>query len=946
MATYRVSRLTVAFDGTRGRLRSLRLRPGGYALPVHEPESYLNPDERPLGYQVALTSGTIRHRFGTLAERELFAIETTWSDGTRELTRTFRTLSQSLAQRVEVLDFHFRLTGARGPWAIPLLRFANYVWQEHLEVGFQVQTIRYRLHARVETEGEVSWALERVTDSDEAWLKMRGEGDCRFLISLATISSEKGAHDPSVHLVPAPPDEFTYLLTALAPPVRPVPLSREPRGNPVVQCPPMFYMTSESALEALHPKGGLLKRLWRLITRAGGSPVALPPRNYPLGSLVRMSDIVIYHWREGMPDLLAGLIDYVRGLGENQLASLQRIVVVSESAEGAAYFDGLKKAVGEIRLARVEPSNPEECHLELRLVGDDISRLPAAVEALDEELNELRWEPPFATRAAFRSAMPVTPLPPVSIPTGGDPAASGPLLAAARTRGGPVVLGEPTAADGTWPLALQRGSLALVSSEVAQYLLADLATHAAMLEGGQGQAYEAAWLEQLGKLRKGETRAERLIFVSVSGEADATDRMKLLPAVLYSGEVAAPVLPFRAGIKQQRRLLALFDDYADAGHEACLSAARRDGSSPGRGFYEKLEKKRRAFQEEFSRVLPAEYMSLLRLVRPKEVVNFSALPFEWLEVDGVGLGYFSKVATVRSKRLATDAGYCADLAAEYNGLIAHDLRVSRDDFRVLIVAPEYREEDQSEVNAFISKSVQNLERRLKREQDKGREIQYTVVRDVTAARLTTLLEHDWALVVYVGHSGSGVLSLPDGNDLSPADLPERAFLDTTVLLMGCDTQGAANLAGSVAGQFLSLGARGVFSTFFPIALGPLADNMFFNLLVYMIGLNYRYGDVLALTRISMLWEHLFLFYAQEAGMPVRPNVYFLSKADGDYEQYMDGWDKFYVEALKDYGQVFEQYAGRGPSSPSEHSDALGRRAQLAGLALSFTGNLRARLFDF
>lgn len=945
MAIYKVSRLSLYFDGSTGRMQSLRTRPAGFWLPLFEAESYLGLPALSSKYQVGSQVETMHTPLGALTSRELLVVSTHWSDLHQEVTRTFRTLKRALSQKAEVFDFKYRLK-THQPTLTSLLRFTNYVGHESLENGFQVQTVKYRFHAVVTTAGSAQWSVESFPDSSEATLRVKVDGESELLVSFVVLSAEKQAQDPAIHLIPAPLDEFSYLLTALTPRIRESPLSPEPYLGLAVPSPTLYYMSPESRLHALYPQGNFLKRVWRRLARRNDLSVALPPRNYMLGDLIRMSDILIYNWRSDVPDLLPPIISLLRNLEENRLASLQSILVISEGASSTQYFSNLKSTVGRIQLTRLQPSTPQECSLEQRVVSHNLSNLAHAIGTLDKELDRLRWEPPFDTREAFRCAFPVKLLPPITIPATGKPADSAPFLTAARLRGSAVKIGEPRPNEDPWPLPLQGQNHEARSVEVAQFLLTDLATHETMRNMSGNQSYEATWLDQLEQLRKGQARAERVTLVSISGDAPETDRMKLLPAVLYSTQIPSPVLSFLITQKQQRSLLSKFNDYVLQGHEACLAVAKRDGTGPGQQFYDQLDKRRRALQDEFRKVLPAAYIEFLRLVRPKEVINFSSLPLDWLELDGIGLGYLSKVASIRSVRPASDLGYCADLSAAYNSLVASEIRSSRNESRALIIAPEYHEQNQGQVNEFIQSSVAGIERRLREEQSKGREIAYQIVHEATTESITELLQQDWTLVVYVGHAGNGVLSLSDGHDVAPSDLPEKAFLDTTILLIGCDTQGAANLSGSVASQFLSLGARGVFSTYFPIALGPLADNMLFNLVVYMIELNYPYGDVLALTRFSMLWEHWFLYLAQQRGERVRPEIKWLSKADTDYLNYRGEWDKFYNECLNEYRNFFEKEEPEQAKFAGGTNATIGRRAQISGLALSFTGDLHARLFDF
>jgi len=454
MAIYKVSRLSLHFDGSTGRMQALRTRPAGFRLPLSEAESYFGLPTPSSDYQVGSKVDTMQSPLGELTSMELLVISTHWAHLDEGVTRTFRTPKRALAQKVEIFDFRYHLN-TRQPTSSVLLRFANYVWHESFEDRFQVQTVHYRFHATVTTTENSQWSIEGLTNSGEATLSVKSTGESELLVSFVVLSEERQAQDSTVNLIPVPLDEFTYLLTALTPCIRVAPLSREPHFGLAIPSPPLYYMSSESRVKALYQQGNFLKRLWNRFNRNEPS-FALPPGHFMLGDLARMSDILIYNWRADVPDVLPSIISYLRSLGEDRLASLQRILVIFEDDTGTEYFNNLKSKVGEIQLARLQPSTPTECSLEQRIFIHELSNLRRTLCTLDTEFERLKWEPPFETREAFRRAFDFgKPLPPVSIPATGRPAESAPFLAAARLRGSAITIGAHDANADTWPLPLK-----------------------------------------------------------------------------------------------------------------------------------------------------------------------------------------------------------------------------------------------------------------------------------------------------------------------------------------------------------------------------------------------------------------------------------------------------------------------------------------------------------
>jgi hypothetical protein len=157
------------------------------------------------------------------------------------------------------------------------------------------------------------------------------------------------------------------------------------------------------------------------------------------------------------------------------------------------------------------------------------------------------------------------------------------------------------------------------------------------------------------------------------------------------------------------------------------------------------------------------------------------------------------------------------------------------------------------------------------------------------------------------------------------------------ILVGCDTQGAANMAGSVASSLMSLGARAVYSTYFPVTIS-LGTQVLSTMVWAAMHANDQFGDVMGLTRVSALARYCAGLVGVAAGRKLKRDAYL--RFDGYYEK-ANGWDQQYREFLSAVEQQLETLQ----PCPFQSAQLIDSAA-LAGLAMSFAGDLRGRAFEF
>ncbi|HXH09296.1 MAG TPA: hypothetical protein VNP04_05970 [Alphaproteobacteria bacterium] len=875
--------------------------------------------------------GTMHVAFPTSQPVGLVEIHTVWAPHPEmELERIFRTLRIPMKERAEIFEFHYHVKPKGGPAALALLWFHQPWHIQQTSAGLQIQTVRYFIYLNVSASPGVNLGLEKLPNGADQVLIATTEGPCDITIGVLIHSAEKRARDPVHFLVPAALDTATFLACAMAPGLFQVPLSRRPRYAVTRFCPTLFALHEQKGVSFRH----LMQRLfWPSQPQTVEVPEAVP---FLVVDTIRSAQALVARWCPAVAHALPPLIEGLRHLPLERASSLQLITLLYTSEAEFAEIQTFTASIGMLHLRRIERDIPEECRFAAVHIAEKPAHLQNALRELDRLFESIVLHPTIESRRQF---YPDEPLPPIAITTNDDLALS-PFLAAGRLRAEFTMANPACPARPAWPRPLSKTSTTASAAQIARYVLADLLTDATLREpaGDAGSTYEDLWRLQLHNLEHGASHAERLVFCSIGDQYREFDRMKLLSALLYTGKVAASLLPMSISPQQERRVLAALAKLAKPAADACVSVWRSGGTKLSDRFATDLGRRQHSLQQRFDAVIPPEFVQLLRETKPKEIVNFSALPLEWMQVDGVPLAYLSKVTNIRPARLHVDAQASVDIAATYTSLVSDDFRPSSADFRVLIIAPDYGSGEQRQVSQYVESFASALARRLETQRQQGRDIEYRILREVYPDSLRQSFHEQWSLIVYAGHAHMGKLVLPGGLQLSPRDLPARTFYGEAVLLIGCDTQATANAAGSVASQLLSLGARGVFATYFPIHL-DFAHRMFFLLLDTLIDENVPYGDGLQLMRGTAFYDYCLRFFAQATGRTLKEGVHISWPIEVDYLRYRDGWDRLYRDVLAEW---------QGPlaSTPGVSSDAIVRPASLAGLALSFTGDLRGRLFEF
>jgi hypothetical protein len=700
------------------------------------------------------------------------------------------------------------------------------------------------------------------------------------------------------------------------------PLVRVPR-YPLFSGPPRIAFHGPIRMPQPRWPNGFLNIVRRFIRpcRRNAPPVPLPPSDYPYGDLLRSSDVLIYHDRDDAAETLLEAIRFLKDLLPGKAPST-RLIIVTAPSPGltTSVITTARKEYGDVHLARTEPSVSPILALDHAALTADPARLPHDIQQLTSRLAPFRLPP------SGLSLMAPADLPRLVLPPGDDYVLLGPFLAAARLRSTPPVVGS-NIRNNAWPIALDATDGLACGLEIARRTLADLLTHQLLLGAGTHERYEDAWIAQHNRVRDGETRAESVVIAVVGSDDKTAERMKLLPAILYSAQIPAPLICLRIDLRKQLDILQKFHLYTSAVADFWQVAFENRDRANTVGILRVVEQKRNALQKAFLDALPKELFQFLNLVKPKELIHFSALPLDWLEMDGVPLGYLTRMTSVRSAGVESDANGPADIAIIYTGLVAKDLRPSHRAFSIAVIAPTYPDGRQKLINEHIALARDVVIKRLHEQQQRGAEL--TITTAGTRAEVLKLFQERWSVIFYIGHAAEGTLKLPDG-PLTPEDLPEHALLGTTAVLLGCDTQGASNVTGSIASLCLSYGARAVFATYYPIEVG-LADLILFNLMNNLIAENMRFGDALIRTRVAIMSRATLYCLGMPSGAPIDEKI---SGVELEFEKFRDSWDG-----------VYRYFLDQWPSELRENGSLITRWAALAGLALSFSGDPRDRLIE-
>lgn len=919
MPIHKVARLLITLDDVSGTL-TVAARPSGQLLPTKEWQ-FTNLSSPPV-VRIDQVNQRVSDGLLNLAAHPTFQVTTEWHLNGARIVRRFLTPVKALAQRMECFDIHYTFETPKGLNFAPLL-FAPPCTASQSPTGYVVRADSFVITLRVSVTPPGQIVLGPTSGSGGFEVRVNSTGCVEASLSFLIASAHQIPRDTAIHILPPALDGSTFVVVALTPAVLPSLLSACPAAK-LCRASPLMLLSGATGVQ---PAG-----FWASLFESGIRGAA-PPAFYPYGDLIRMSDVIFYHSHADSDDDLTPTIAYLKTLGPGKLPSTQLIVALSADGESYARLQRALANVGKIKLLNIHAAAPVQVGIR-QLQPHGWSDLPALLAQIDRDMDALNWS--GKTRKSFRQQFALSPLDPVPVPPGEDPLGQAPFLAAARLRGNAAFTSGPDA----WPLPLKERKPARVAAEVARYVLADLQTHEALRAAGAGGSYAATWKQRLMLIDKGEARADRLIFAVVSGADARYDRLKLLPPILYSGHVPSPVFPMRVALPKQQKIVEQFSEHMKDVADYWVGVHSGGATSSAA-----MDKSSRGLQDCFQGEEWAALRDLVELVKPKEFINFSALPIEWWEIDGVPLGQLTKVVTLHSQTLESDAGVCADLPTIYNSLVMTELTPASTECRVLVIAPRYDGVWQEHVNATIDGLKQVLADELRAAQAAGREVLWNIVQPRTPADVKARLEERWSLLIYVGHASEGVLCLPAG-ELSPRDFPEQAMLGVTSVLIGCDTKGASNLSRSVASRMMSVGARAVFSTFFTLPL-TMSQHLTRSLMASLLRENVGAGDVVAGVRVWMLYNFMFHAMAADLGLGTRQNVAVVSpQMERAFHQ--DSWLKVWNVLTSE----LVEFLSRESPDPS-HAEAartyaatILKRAATAGLSLTFSGDIRARLFAY
>jgi hypothetical protein len=915
MRIHKVARLLLAIDDADGTLATVAPRPSGKPLPLAE-WKFTNLSAPP-SVKIDQIDQRVSDGFLDLAVQPTFQITTEWRLNEARILRRFVTPITAFAERTECFDLQYTFATPRGLNFTPL-KIAPPCEASQTAAGYVVRSDGFVITLRASTSAHGEIILEPAPPPGGYLVRVRSESAVDACLSFLLASAYSTPRDPATYVVSPALDMATFILSALTPAVYPISLSPKPVG-PIRRASPTLLLGGAT---------GVKPARWWASLFGGQIGWAVPPSHYPAGDVMRMSGVILYHSSADNGEQLRPIVDYLRKLQPSRLPSTQLIVILSA---GSTDYARLREVIADIAQIVLPTAHGTAALRTRHLQVDDAEDLPAVLAKVDDAMDALNYA--GHSRKAFRQQSLSPALPPVHLPTGKDPLLQAPFLAAARLRGNATFKKGLDA----WPQPLNETKPAPLAAEVARYVLADLQTHEALRSAGTGGSHAATWKQQLALIDNRAARADRLIFALVSGADSRYDRLKLLPPILYSGHVPSPVFPMRIALEEQQATLKDFSTHMSDVAE--YWAAAHGGQATSSTLMDKSSQK---LQDRFQGEEWTALRNLVDLVKPREFINFSALPMEWWEIDGVPLGQLTKVVTLHSQTLESDAGVCADLPTIYNSLVMPELSPGSPECRVLVIAPQYDGPSQALVNETISSLGDVLRDELSAAQADGREIVWEVVQPRAPADLKALLEARWSLVIYVGHASEGVLCLPAGN-LSPYDFSEDALLGVTAVLIGCDTKGASNLSQSVASKMLSAGARAVFATSFALPL-TMAQHLMRSLMTPLLRENLGAGDVVASVRVWTLYNFMIHAMAADRGLPAKQNVAFVSP-QMERAFHHDSWMKVWNALASELAEFLSE-ASPETSHAEKYAATILKRAATAGLSLTLAGDLRARLFAY
>lgn len=932
MAIEKAGRLSLEFDSQSGLLVNARVRPSGFRLPINETpllDKKVTVRHKPT---VEKKSGYLILG-GNRAERPILESASAIIVDGCSMERSLRCAQMSFIQRVEGIEFDYQLQSDSNR-TLPLLRvlsvedISNFPGETK---SFWVQSFPYKLNFTFEAVENATCSFHQDQEGGDVDLTVKWFGEAHICVSVLAISVEAAGHDGISHgvIYPFSIDVLNQICTS--PPVL----------GSLLQYAPQFRLS--------RPVGPLF-----ILPPRDKTPFSHVPiwSSGPVGVILRTSLLVVFHGESPLVEVLDPAFAYLQSLEASQLSSLLGLLWLSSSPEFLQELGVYMERRGPVELKRLESHVPTDC----KVIGINTAYLNS--EEIFGQIDAWsKWLREMHKATALNRPEKAEPLPPITIPREAPLPFQIALMSAARLHWGPAKLipGQAWPADiKTWP-EMPSGKGYKLTAEVAECFQADVLTHAALLEKQQDRlplglnedpqaAYRQTWREIHRLVRSGQARAERFIFLTLDRNNESENLLKSLPVVSYSSDVPAPVISFFVEHSDQKQVYEYLTDYIAALEKASSRIWNTSGVADDK-VWRTLDRKRERLQSALVRIIPPEYLALLKQMRPSEIIAFTNLPLEWLELGGIPLGYLTKVAKIRVESRHGAIPGLFHLMRVYNSLIIRTDRPQGEPFDVLCVAPQYAGANQKDINASIASTLDKFQARVQKQIAVGREIMVETLKglDLTAAQVKERLKKRRDLIFFIGHADQGELAI--GNTMLEVEqIPEQGFEGAVVILIGCTTDGWRSLSTSVANEMFARGARAVFSV--PIKLHiRMAQEMVNNLFTYLLQGNWHFAEVLQVHRFSVIYTCAWLYTLAFVGEH-HPEIYakynpektfFISEADTEYASFQNGWDAMYQHYETQFTSL-EKFAISG-------SEILRRMAPF-GLTLTFNGRLRDRLFTF
>lgn len=922
MPTEKAGRLSLELE-ERGLLINVRKRPSGFSLKLSErPLIDKNPTPLVAPHHATVTAALVA--LGTGAQ-PLLQLGCSVQIGHVQVERTLRCPLKGTAEASETFDIEYNLRSTETA-ELAILRIAGASDVQSISLpngsGLKIQAFPYDVILIPHLDASTKCVL--VPDEENSYVDfvVRWSGEKKVLVCVYAVSLESRQRDAIAHIVTVP---FDFEMLALATSVPPA------LGSMLQYLPQGQFLRPPSTLIAISRE-------------ASGQPLRLPP----MLDLLRMSTLAICYGEPPLTEFVRPLLAALEALPVGRRASLWTLLWLTCSPEFATQLRNYLGERGPVRLGRLESHLPEICEnivADARSLRQPWKEIRVAMSRMREVLG--------LGASSFDSTQ--NPLPAVVIPTAAPLAVQLALLGASRLRSTPPEFQSgrewAVALSTIWP-KMPRGADYLLCAEIADCVTTDVYTHevlsAVATEGLSFQdarvRYDVAWNEVRQLVSSGNVPTERVILLALKNGGQS-NLLRSLPALFCCSDVPAPVLPFLVSEDLQKEIDDALVDCCKVAEDTCEHIVRGRGLTDA-GFWLNADKSRVRLQTALAKALPKSYIEWIARNRPREILAFANLPLEWLEIDGIPLGYLSKVSKLRSESRYGELSGLFDMVRVYNSLNSPEYRRQGESFEALGIAPLYSGKSQELVNRTSQEILGLFNNALHAQIQVGREINIETVTGfgVDANQIGAHLERRRDLIFYIGHAGEGKLVL-EKTAFDVGKIKRGGFEGTVVVLLGCTTEDAQHMSESIANEFIALGARAVFAIPFKLD-ARVADEIMLNLFAYLMKENWHFAEVLQAVRWSVLHTCAFLhtlglrFTMEERPEQfgeVRDTAAFISPADGDYERFRDNWDRFYRHE--------EEFFRDGQELPVSGTEVV-RRAALTGMAFSFSGDLRDRLFVF